>query len=222
VSKELPEADIYETMEFGADNINENLKALMNKLVLSLKNSNNYESQMVAYNSLGIAYCRLFCYDKAELCHNKHLQLTYPMKSLMPLQKARAENKSEQKTALINLAYVYHAKRKFELSLQTLKMALDIAVELDNQASKARILGNMSNIYEQVYDFPSAIECQQQRYEIAANLADINGQIKAAAALGSFHQLTGEIRDAIEYYDKVVINIRMKLIKRQIDVLEGN
>ena len=68
----------------------------------------------------------------------------------------------------------------------------------------------MSNVYEHVYDFESAIECQLKRMDIVIRLSDVNGQIKCAASLGSLYHLKGEIRESIMYYDKAIINLRMK------------
>ena len=84
---------------------------------------------------------------------------------------------------------------------------------MDDKASKARILNNMSNIYEDCCDFDSAIECQNQRMDLVSELGDINGQIKSAATLGCLYCLKGEIRKALESYDKVIISLRMKIGK---------
>ena len=80
-------------------------------------------------------------------------------------------------------------------------------------AANGRILNNMSNVYENVGDFESAIECQLKRMDIVTDLCDVNSQIKCAASLGSFYQLMGQIRDSIEYYEKAVINLKMKIGK---------
>ena len=39
---------------------------------------------------------------------------------------------------------------------------------------------------------------------------NVNAQSKCAAALGSFYQLTGELRKSIMWYGTVIINLRMK------------
>ena len=81
---------------------------------------------------------------------------------------------------------------------------------MEDLASYGRILNNMSNVYEHVYDFESAIECQLKRMDIVTDLCDINAQIKCAAALGGLFQLKGEFRNSIMYYDKVIISLKMK------------
>jgi len=215
----LPEDDIFEKMDFNHEATNTKISQLQKDLKTSLT-SGSSDQQMLAYNQLGIGYFRLFCYDKAELCHHQHLQLSYPYEPKIAIQKPRPENKNEQKIALVNLGAVYKANSKYELALQTYRTAIIIAEELSDASSKARILNNMSNVYEKTYDFESAIECEKQRFEIATDIADVNGQIKSAAALGSLHQLTGDLRDAIAYYDKAVINLRMKILKKQMVALE--
>lgn len=60
-------------------------------------------------------------------------------------------------------------------------------------------------------DIESATDCQLKRMELVSDLCDVDGQIKCAASLGSFYQLTGDIRESIMYYEKAVINLRMKI-----------
>ena len=71
----------------------------------------------------------------------------------------------------------------------------------------------MSNVYEHVCDFESAIESQLLRMDIVTDLCDVNAQIKCAASLGSLYQLMGQIRESIMNYEKAVINLRMKIGK---------
>jgi len=84
-------------------------------------------------------------------------------------------------------------------------------VQLEDAASQARILNNMSNIYEKNRDLDSAIECQKDRFEKLHECCDINGQIKCAAGLGGLFILQGDIRESIMYYEKAVISLRMKI-----------
>lgn len=80
----------------------------------------------------GTAYFRLFKFDKAELCHHYHLQLSKPAASALALASKRPPNKKEEMVALANLGCVYQAKLESELALQTYKKAYDIAVEVSN------------------------------------------------------------------------------------------
>lgn len=217
--RELPDVDIYEKPNFGDENVDVNITALQTTLKEKLKGK-DVEQKYIAYNDLGTAYFRLFKFDKAELCHHQHLQLSKPVTTAIPFQDKRPANKKEERTALINLGCVYHAKREFELALQTFKTSLDLAIEQDDSASEARIYNNMSNIYEKNMDFDSAIECQKNRMEKLHKCGDVNGQIKCAASLGSLFILVGEIRESIMYFEKAVINLRMKIVKEQLDALE--
>lgn len=84
-------------------------------------------------------------------------------------------------------------------------------LQQDDKRSQARIMNNIANVYEQNCDFESATECQLTRMDLVTDLADINAQIKCAGALAGLYQLQGEIRDSIAYYEKAVINLRMKI-----------
>lgn len=76
----------------------------------------------------------------------------------------------------------------------------------------------MSNIYEQNCDFESALESQLQRMELVDGLGDINAQIKCSASIASLYQLQGEIRESIAFYEKAVINLKMKNGKFKRDI----
>ena len=130
--RELPEADIYEIENVGDDALNEGLTQLQNDLKLKLKSRKDIDGQCLAYNNLGTAYHRLFKFDKAELCHHYHLLLSKAVTTAMPFIDKRPENLKEKKCALANLGCVYHAKREYELALQTFKKALALCEEVLN------------------------------------------------------------------------------------------
>ena len=69
----------------------------------------------------------------------------------------------------------------------------------------------ISNVYEEVLDIESANDCQLKRTQLVSDLCDVDGQIKWAATLGNFYQLTEDIRESIMYYEKAVISLRMKI-----------
>lgn len=128
--RELPEVDIFEVPNFGNDDVNNKIIEMQTDLKLKIKDKKNVDGQYVACNNLGTAYYRLFKFDKAEICHFMHLQLSKPVTSTIPFQNKRAANKKEERIALVNLGCVYQCKREFELALQTFKEAYDLAVEV--------------------------------------------------------------------------------------------
>lgn len=69
----------------------------------------------------------------------------------------------------------------------------------------------MSNVYQDLCDFDLAIECEERRMKRVERISDINGQIKCAYTLGCLNQLIGETRISLEYYEKAVINMKMKI-----------
>ena len=71
----------------------------------------------------------------------------------------------------------------------------------------------MSNVHRTLCDFPAAIECEEKRMDILGELGDVNGQIKCYCSLGSLYQLIGEIRNSLLYYNKAVINLKVKICK---------
>lgn len=203
-SRVPPNLDIFKKEDFGSKEVNEKFKEVQNNLKQSLKNKKERDQIFKCYIDLAAAYYRLFRYDEAETCCWKHLSMAREKKFL---------NEEQVKTALTNLGTVLKQKVLYEEALVYYKEALEIAERIEDSRAYARILNNMGNIYEVLFDFDSAIECFEKRAEIAADLKDVDGQIKAYACLGSIYHLKGELRTSILYYEKVIINIRMKLGK---------
>lgn len=200
--REPPNVDILKKQEFGHEKVNDSFKELQERLKQSLKNRKDRDQIYKSYIDLGAAFYRLFRYDEAETCCWKHLNMAREKKFL---------NEEQVKTALTNLGCILRQKMLYEEALVHYKEAAEIAERIEDTRAYARILNNMGNIYECMSDFDSAIECHEKRVEIAADLKDVDGQIKACASLGSLNYLKGELRRSILYYEKVVINIRMKL-----------
>ena len=130
--RELPEANIYEAEDFRNETVNENLANLQKELTESLKDCNNIKGQIIAYNRLGTAFYRLFRFNKAELCFICQLQLAQPVEAPLPFQVLRERDPLEEKSALINLGCIYCIRKLYELSLNTFRLALDIAEEVGN------------------------------------------------------------------------------------------
>ena len=127
----LPEDDIFQKLNLGDDTVNKEFAQLQRGLSSKLKNPADISGQCLAYNNLGTAYHRLFKFDKAEICHNAHLRLSNPSKQTgIPFKQQKPVDPKEKKCALINLGCVYHAKREYELAVQTFKKALIIAVKV--------------------------------------------------------------------------------------------
>ena len=202
-----PNADIFKKEDFGNEMVNGKFQEVQNNLKLSLKNKKERDQIYKCYIDLAAAYYRLFRYDEAETCCWKHLNMAREKKYL---------NEEQVKTALTNLGSILKQKRLYEEALIHYKEALEIAERIEDTRAYARILNNMGNIYEITYDFDSAVECFEKRAEIATDLGDVEGQIKAYASLGSIYHLKGELRTSILYYEKVIINVRMKLGKSQL------
>ena len=128
--RELPEANIYEAEDFRNEAVNENLANLQKELTESLKDRNNIKGQIIAYNRLGTAFYRLFRFDKAEICFIYQFQLAQPVEAPLPFQAVRQRDSLEEKNALVNLGCIYRIRRLYELSLNTFRLALDIAEEV--------------------------------------------------------------------------------------------
>lgn len=201
-SRVPPTVDIFKLEDFGSEVVNANFLEIQNKLKQSLKNRRERDQIYKCYIDLAAAYYRLFRYDEAETCCLKHLSMAKEKKFL---------NEEQVKTALTNLGCILKQKRLYGEALAHYREALEIAERIEDTRAYARILNNMGNIHELMYDFDSAIECFEKRAEFAADLKDVDGQTKAYASLGSLYHLKGELRTSISYYEKVIINIRMKL-----------
>ena len=199
-----PNIDIFKKEDFGNKEVNEKFQEIQSNLKQSLKNKKERDHIYKCYIDLAAAYYRLFRYDAAETCCWRHLNMAREKKFL---------NEEQVKTALTNLGAILKQKLLYEEALVYYKEALEIAERIEDKLAYARILNNMGNIYELLFDFDSAVECFEKRAEIAADLTDVDGQIKAYACLGSLYHLKGELRDSILYYEKVIINVRMKLGK---------
>ena len=127
--REIPLANIYEFPTFGHEDVDKNVSDLQTKLKESLKTKDRAQI-CSAYNQLGTAYYRLFQYDKAELCHLKHLVQSKPVEAVPGIQCAKEGDPNEERIALVNLGCVYHANREYELALQTFRDALVLAEEV--------------------------------------------------------------------------------------------
>ena len=196
------DVDIYKKVDFGDEKVDAEIRELQEQLKLSLKNRRKRDKIYKSYIDLGNAYYKLFKFDKAEACHLKHLALA---------RETKYYNEEQVKTALTNLGAALRQQRRYDQALLAYKEALEIAEKINDLRGNARILNNMANVYEMQYDFDNAIECHKARSEVSSKLKDIDGQIKAFAALGSLYNLKGELRESIMYYEKVIINLRMKI-----------
>ena len=199
-----PNVDIFKKEDFGNKEINDKFQEIQNNLKQSLKNKKERDQIYKCYIDLAAAYYRLFRYDEAEACCWRHLSMAQEKKFL---------NEEQVKTALTNLGTILKRKLLYEEALNHYKTALEIAEKIEDIRAYARILNNMGNVYEAQLEFDSAIECFEKRAEISTDLGDVDGQIKAFACLGSLYHLKGELRRSILYYEKVIINVRMKLGK---------
>lgn len=217
--------NVYEIPNFGNDETNMTMKGLVGdlKAALMLNYTNptdsegNVKLQCHSYNRLGIAYYRLLRFNQAEICHRKHLQLSQAGDPKNMMERNRKSSPVEMRIALVNIGTVFHAKQDNQLALDAYGFAMEKAEELEDKASHALILGNMSNVHRTLCDFPAAIECEEKRMDILGELGDVNGQIKCYCSLGSLYQLIGEIRNSLLYYNKAVINLKVKILTLQLE-----
>jgi len=106
----------------------------------------------IFFSNTGTAYYRIFKFNKAELCHHYHLQLSKP-NTAIGFGDKRPANKKEERIALTNLGCVYHAKREFELALQTYKKAFDLGVEVSFFMSMYKLTGDSRLILIKTVNF---------------------------------------------------------------------
>jgi len=217
--------NVYELENFGNDQTNEVMKDLIKDLRsairLNLTNptdtTGNQKAQCRAYNRLGIAYYRLLRFNCAEICHRKHLLISQSGDPKDMMTRNRKLNKVEMRISLVNLGTIFHIKGDNELALSAYELAMEKAEELEDKMSQALILGNMSNVHRTLCDFNTAIECEEKRMDILGEIGDVNGQIKCYCSLGSLYQLIGEIRNSLLYYNKAVINLKVKILTLQLE-----
>ena len=75
--------------------------------------------------------------------------------------------------------------------------ALDIAIKANNKFGQARIYNNIANILELLMDFERAIEYHKLRLDIATEIEDRDGIVKACSSIAALYHTIGEYENAI-------------------------
>lgn len=157
-----------------------------------------------ALSSLGILYYKASKFFDARSCHERHLVIA---KSL--------HNKRAEKRAYCNLGCTYRRIGDLDRALECYEEGLTLVKELNDKLGEAKLLNNIGNIYEQRNDFDKAVYHHQRRLDVAKELKDLDGESKACASLGNIYHLLGNIRESINYYEKLVACLKYKLAAKE-------
>lgn len=76
--------------------------------------------------------------------------------------------------------------------------ALDIAKKANNKFGQGRIYNNIANIFELLMDFEQAIEYQKQRLDIATEIEDRDGIVKACSTIATLYHTIGDYESSIQ------------------------
>lgn len=126
--RSLEHVEVFTPPHFDCEKLDTTLLSLT-KAVTKEKMTNT-DGLCLAYNKLGIAYFRLFDFERSEVCNQRHLLLSRANKFDIISRNSKGENKIEKKIALVNIGCVFHAKRDFNLALDAFKEAMEIAEEV--------------------------------------------------------------------------------------------
>lgn len=153
-------------------------------------------------SNLGILYYKASKFAEARSCHEKHLNLAKAV-----------QNKRAEKRAYCNLGCTYRRIGDLDRAVECYEEGLRLVKELQDKVGEAKLLNNLGNILEQRNDFDQAVYCHQRRLHVAKELKDLDGESKACASLGNIYHLLGNIRESINYYEKLVACLKYKLGK---------
>lgn len=157
-----------------------------------------------ALSSLGILYYKANRFAEAKSCHERHLNLAKAI-----------QNKRAEKRAYCNLGCTYRRIGDLDKAVECYEQGLRLVKELEDRLGEAKLLNNLGNIFEQRSDFDQAVYCHQKRLSVARELKDLDGESKACASLGNIYHLLGNIRESINYYEKLVACLKYKLAMQE-------
>lgn len=109
-----------------------------------------------------------------------------------------ARSPSEQARLLLDQGYKHYWNSEFADALEVWHRALDLYRQLDALEEQALVLEGLGLAYEALGDCPTALDYQQQRYEVAEVIGDPIGEGNALANMGNCYYNMGRYQEGLE------------------------
>ena len=145
------------------------------------------------------------------LLYGKQNDTLNSIKNYREAEKLLKENNDKQQLLYVynNLAN-YQSKKNYELSVNYLKKALEIAYELDDKNSQFDALINISAAYVSANIYNKNIEYLIKAKEIATQLEDKTKLFHVYQHMGIYHQKTNNPEEALKMYQLALQNSHNK------------
>lgn len=170
--------------------------------IKAFRKAKNTIQEAEAISNLGIVFYKASLFEQAKTCHERHLNLAQMIQNERALQRAYC-----------NLGCTNKKLGSIDEAVECYEKGLEIAKELNDKNGEAKLVNNLGNICEQRADFDRAIYYYLQRLRIAKALKDLDGESKACASLGNVFHILGNIRESIQFYERLVACLKFKLGK---------
>ncbi len=198
---------------------------------IELKQSiNDLKGSGIVYNTLGNVYSRLGENDKAIENYEKALEIF----NKIDYRQGMAVNLNAIGVIYENLAN-YNNFENFSEALKYYSQAMDIQEKIGNKVEEAKSIGNMGNIYSQMYgyfqgqidslknhgksyrdslmqlakeNYNKAINNYQKALSIQNKINDINGYVTIKTNLGAFYIGAKDYSKALEQLNDAIEKIK--------------
>ena len=86
-----------------------------------------------------------------------------------------------------------------------------MATNEGDKKAEGKFLNNIASAYESLADFENAIKYYEMRLTLAKSVKNIVAETKCCASIGNVLHVSGNIRESIKYFERVVVCIKLKV-----------
>ena len=142
-----------------------------------------------ANGNLGNAYRHLGNFKKAIKCHEQHLSIA-----------KEVGNRAGEGRANGNLGNAYLSLGNFKEAIKYHEQNLSIAKEVGDREGEGSAYGNLGDAFLVRGEVENALFCREQNLTICKETENPVGQGKACYSFGVFHEVSGSLCKALNFY----------------------
>ena len=86
-----------------------------------------------------------------------------------------------------------------------------MATNEGDKKAEGKFLNNIASTYEIMADFENAIKYYEMRSKLAKSMKDAVAETKCCASIGNVLHVSGNIRESIKYFERVVVCIKLRI-----------